>query len=291
MIKLMIAMYIVTSLLILLLCLKLLAIGNAIRWLINQGISYRQYCEKNRPFQPSDFFGAFEQHKANFFPFGFKDYRLRKFVSEQKLGIIRLVAGLFQNVLFRFNRLITMVCLYLLIAAATTNAPTFTAIAPPKWMLCVLTLLMLIGNIALSTEAIVSYTILGNYAVLFHMMTPSDKVWDAADLRLNEVRVFAARFFASIGSGSVAVFVIHALYESFSKLPKYSPSSICNWFQLWFDSLYFTLTTFLTVGYGDILPQNRLGQFIAVLIMIQGFMLIVGVFASLQSSRFEKLTP
>lgn len=51
---------------------------------------------------------------------------------------------------------------------------------------------------------------------------------------------------------------------------KFKPSEITTYF----DMIYFAMTTFTTVGYGDIYPVNRIAKFIVMTQYIIGFTLI-----------------
>ncbi|MBK8151253.1 MAG: hypothetical protein IPK58_24385 [Acidobacteria bacterium] len=225
-------MCIITGVFAFLFCLKLLAIGNAIRWMIKRGTAYRKSCEEQRPNTPDEFFGKFDQLDAQFLPFGLKDYRLRRTIGLRKTRFGKYVLRSFQNVLFRFNRLAVITFLYVI--AGLSFSSSDSCFTQPGWMLFGLILLVLLGNIALSVEAIISYTILGNYAILFHMLTPAETSWDAAELRFREIWVFVSKFLASIGSGAVAVFVTHVTSHGFSHLQPYDPKSIVNWLELLF---------------------------------------------------------
>jgi hypothetical protein len=68
-------------------------------------------------------------------------------------------------------------------------------------------------------------------------------------------------------------------------LVHFSHSDGFTWIALLWQSLYFTTTTFATVGYGDIVPSNILGEAVSFLIQIQAFVVISIVIASLFAAK------
>ena len=49
----------------------------------------------------------------------------------------------------------------------------------------------------------------------------------------------------------------------------------------WLDTLYFSVITLATIGYGDFLPQTDLGKIFTLLYIVIGVALILGFFNSL----------
>lgn len=49
----------------------------------------------------------------------------------------------------------------------------------------------------------------------------------------------------------------------------------------WLDSLYFSVTTLTTIGYGDFSPQTDLGKIFTLVYIVIGVALILGFFNSL----------
>ena len=49
----------------------------------------------------------------------------------------------------------------------------------------------------------------------------------------------------------------------------------------WLDSLYFSVITLTTIGYGDFSPQTNLGKIFTLLYIVIGVALILGFFNSL----------
>ncbi|MEA1999025.1 MAG: potassium channel family protein [Euryarchaeota archaeon] len=52
----------------------------------------------------------------------------------------------------------------------------------------------------------------------------------------------------------------------------------------WIDSLYFTVITLATVGYGDLTPTTPLGKIVAVIFVISG----VGIFLAFLNKLMER---
>ncbi len=50
---------------------------------------------------------------------------------------------------------------------------------------------------------------------------------------------------------------------------------------IYFQMIYFTVVTVTTVGFGDIVPSNLGGQLLVLLLQVQGFLLLIVVFALL----------
>jgi voltage-gated potassium channel Kch len=66
----------------------------------------------------------------------------------------------------------------------------------------------------------------------------------------------------------------------------------------WLDSLYFSVITLTTIGYGDFSPQTDLGKFFTILYIIVGVGLILGFintvyghFRDKNQDRWAKKTP
>ncbi|HKL44540.1 MAG TPA: potassium channel family protein [Candidatus Absconditabacterales bacterium] len=56
----------------------------------------------------------------------------------------------------------------------------------------------------------------------------------------------------------------------------------------YFDSLYFTVITFSTIGYGDVVPLTHTGKIIAMFYAILGVPLFVGITSVVMELRFKK---
>lgn len=268
--------------------LKLLAICNAIRWLGSDGRLYRELVEKQHPTSQDGYDKAIEECNGKKSPFGIKDYRLRKF-SKRVDGYKALtyLARFYQAWLFRFNRLIGVTSIYLFITSwliPTKQVAGSSCTNCYSSYLYWLAVISLGANFLLSIEALYSYAILGSYAVSYHMQAPKEKGLS------NELELFVFRVFTTILAGATAVHVAYIKCNAISgKITSYqlsgSASNLWNCVIIYLQCAYFTVTTFTTVGYGDILPENGAGQLLAFFVEIQSVSLIAIVFASLLASR------
>ncbi len=56
----------------------------------------------------------------------------------------------------------------------------------------------------------------------------------------------------------------------------------------WIDSLYFTITTLATVGYGDLTPTTPVGKLVTVLFVIVGVGIFLGFLNKMMERRVER---
>jgi hypothetical protein len=291
-------MIIITGILLTSAILKLTAILNAIRWLLNHGRNYRdKYLNKQLPSTRAQYYRALKRCQGKFFPFGFKDFELHRYIEKtgRYRGLQHIclpLARLSQAVLLRFNRLTLVATIYLLISSDLIGIKWF------DWPLTgeqhldvsiILVLIILITNIFLSVEAIHSYAILGSYAISFHLLSPERDRWSGGTLILVELKVFVQRVVSTICAGSIACYVTHLQFRVLTgSIVEPTAFDLLNRLKILLQCIYFTVTTFATVGYGDIQPKNGLGQLVAFLIIAQSFALVIIVFASLLSSRQQE---
>jgi hypothetical protein len=284
--------------------LKLTAIYNAIFWISKKGSSYRAYINNYPPHNQNDYFRAFKKSGGKFVPFGVKDFELHELYSEkfasQRRGsrdksqldkqsirdlfspVLQFSLKIFKDFLFRAHHLTFISGIYLFVSIALDKLSQNNILEQKDWLLFFLSLTMFISNTFLSVESIYARAILGNYARNFHLLENNNS------LLMQEIKIFVGMFITTILSGTFMCYVSYVLYDSFSgKIAIYEASNPLSWFQILFECFYFTMTTFFTVGYGDISPNNWLGQLIAIFLMIQSFLLIIVVFASLMSVKSD----
>lgn len=286
--------------LILVLLLKLISIANAIRWLKVQGSTY--VFEFNRRGQQNyeELDHLFDNMKCDFFPFGFKDYKLRLYLQNRinnplKFNLILSCASLFQSLLYRFERLTIITALYLFVAVPFARINLLHVVLDNRWtciMLIILAFFLLLGNLMLSIEAVYSYGIIGSYAVSFHMLSPVKEKWAGGSSFLLELRVLVSKLMTTLIAGATAFYVARGLYGALDgDLVAFDPLLPLSWVQTYFQCSYFALTTLLTIGYGDIRPATIFGQVTTFLFQIQGFALVGIVAGSLFSSRESQGPP
>ncbi len=56
----------------------------------------------------------------------------------------------------------------------------------------------------------------------------------------------------------------------------------------WIDSLYFTITTLATVGYGDLTPTTPVGKLVTVVFVIVGVGIFLGFLNKMMERRVER---
>ena len=77
---------------------------------------------------------------------------------------------------------------------------------------------------------------------------------------------------------SLAITVVTVSTVLFHLLEKWS----------WIDSLYFTVITLATVGYGDLTPTTPVGKLVAVIFVILGVGIFLGFLNKLMERRVER---
>jgi hypothetical protein len=82
-------------------------------------------------------------------------------------------------------------------------------------------------------------------------------------------------------SAALACSVAQVRFQAFNNVG--SAIGVANEAQRFLKTTYFSMTTLATVGYGDITPASDAGRVIAMLIMIQGFLLLGFVLSLLLS--------
>ena len=197
-----------------------------------------------------------------------------------------ICAAGFQGALYRFQRFAGIVGIYAIVVSyLSTQFNSMLNIN--SWLLYMLVVVVLATNTLLSVEAVCCYAIFGNYAMSFHMLSPENPAWGSGDRLLLELKVIVAKVITTLYCGTVAAFVTRALFNGFqgNTLPAVSHVSLGATFNALFQMAYFTTTTFVTVGFGDITPANICGQLVTLLIEIQAFSIIGVVLASMLATK------
>ena len=94
-----------------------------------------------------------------------------------------------------------------------------------------------------------------------HSLKPSSSEYSISFLKDKSYRnlLFTTNFFIVLGT------IVYHYIEGWS----------------WLDTLYFSVITLATIGYGDFLPQTDLGKIFTLLYIVIGVALILGFFNSL----------
>lgn len=282
-------MELITILLLALFGLKFCGTTGAIRWMRKHGQAYMSDVKVYEPASKCEYYELFEKHSGGFFPFGLKDYKLRRFAentrtySDSEMRFQPLADTLYK-VLYWFPLLSLIAYVYVALSAILLHKyhPDFFLINHSHCCLIFgLVLLILADNIMISVEAVHSFAILGSYAVNLHLYAIGSRALSPGETLLLELRVFMFQVFMAVGTGAVACYFTYICLSGYN-LPAYAHN---NWLMSLIECSYFSMTTFFTVGFGDITPANIPGQVIAMMIMFQSFSLVVFVFASLLASK------
>src|SRR6266545_4372756 len=133
------AMLVITAGLLAVVLLKILAVVNAIRWLHTHGPAFAMALAEEPPRTVVDQERLYDRLGADFFPFGVKDYRIRRMARSLR-GPRGLLVGwparVFRVLLFNLARLAALTAAYLVVLAlslivATILIATETACATP----------------------------------------------------------------------------------------------------------------------------------------------------------------
>ena len=181
--------------------------------------------------------------------------------------------------------MLTSFALLAFTSAYSCNVGAGNALRPfDKGLIWFAAALPLLGNAALAFEFVYSNAVLGGYAVPFHGSSPH-----GAPRVLVELDIFLKRVGTALVGGATLSYVAVLDHGGLIGVAPttHGPTlwaELINRAEIYFQCWYFTVTSFTTVGFGDISPKNIVGQGTALLIMLQSFCLIVLVFASLMSA-------
>lgn len=287
------------SALLIIIWVKNLAILSAIKWIAREGKNHVDYLDHTLPGKKVDkdtYYKSFEKHHGDFFPFGVKDFRLRKFIQTLKnadniLGRIgALLLTVFQKALFQYYVLANGVVLLIFALYVTDLAPPgMTGIeflgTPLSTLLIALTLVsIIVMNILIEVEVCVGHIILDDYAKYFHMLCPTHTPFAASSSILLGTQVILAIGGTILFTNAGHVFFSYLAFDAFSGnlLPPYP---LYDRLLIPIQCLYYTLTTLTTVGYGDIKPANIIGQLVSIGIQLQGLGLLTFILAIYWSTR------
>jgi hypothetical protein len=195
---------------------------------------------------------------------------LRAAVGE---GAARRLAAGFQRLLFPLPRLNLVAATTCLIAATveTTSGGRAFVLSPmtPARLMVALSVLLLACVILLAVEAIFSLTILGGYAVPFQKLHAERSA--GRSVRLLELKTFGRVCVNVVVASTTWVFVSASLLGSFVGLGRLAHVTVSRLTDQLVGSVYFVVTTFATVGYGDIHPDRVEGQVLASTIIVATF--------------------
>ncbi len=261
--------------------LKVIAVVNAIRWLHRQGPAFTAALAAQHPRTMAEQERVYDNLEADFFPFGIKDYRIRRFARARQ-GSRRILVGwlarLFQVTFFNLAMLSVLTATYLILVASMDRLPDLVPRSVDDAFCLVLALTLLIATILIAVEAVYAYAVLGSYALGFHELRPERRSLEK--LLVREFQIFVGALIAAHLAGVGATYLVAHRFDGYGKLAKIAPSAARAVLQT-LDSSYYTLATF--VGSGDPEPLTAAGKLTSGLITLQGLAFLALVLASMLS--------
>jgi hypothetical protein len=286
-------MVVVISCLYSLVALKLLAMTNAIRWMLSHGSEYRSRISRAPAATAGERDQILDACNAGFFPFGLKDYQLSSYIrNSSSRGLKRSAVEFFRKYLFQFPGPAFAGAAILIVTAKLSSSATLVSSHAYGWIGAGYGILMLVVVITFSVEAFISYAVLGSYGTAFHRLNiPREKSKigardpSAASIKRNEPIVTEMTAFGGIlVTGYVAMsstmYFISMRLGGFDYIPGWHGSALVEPVSL-FDSLYWTAIIPADLnGAGPIGALPRiivLLGFIAVFAMVTFVVFILGI--------------
>jgi hypothetical protein len=295
---------------LLLLSLKLLAVLNAVRWLTSTNAELHHNTLKKLHSQrllPSRILvRSFRTNRGTFLPYGAMDFRLTRreeFYHARlrhcwrrmcgtalhtrivalpnliRLLMTRAATRFFRLVLFRVTRLSLISAVYIVVLSFL-GINRIPGGAAHIWLLLLMATAILV---AWGLECAVGYASFGDYLAVFRNEIPL-RVSPAKRtlVGLHHLIRLAA---TNVTLGALSVMAIDQAYGL--KLPftnllppvPDTPVSLTALIEQFVNCTYFCLTTFTTLGYGDIHPAGLEGRMVSMMIQLQAITLIVLVFS------------
>jgi len=268
-------MVVVTGVLLSAALLKAIAVINAVRWLHARGPVFRAALAERRPTTVAEQTRLYDEVGAAFFPFGLKDYRLRRFLSGRR-GARRVAvwpARALSVLLFRVAVLVPVSTAYLILLASV-DLPLLHRGANDALALALACTLLAI-TIGLAIEAVYAYAVLGSYGIGFHELRPERRGPERALVR--EFQVFAGTLMVAYVAGIGATYLVAVRFGGYQRIPVRSgPGAVA---QQVIDSAYYALLAFS--GAGDPEPIGPAGKVVTGAIAVQGMALLLLVLASM----------
>lgn len=290
-------MVLVLAFLCLITLIKLMAISNAIRWLGGDAAEYRREIVRLKPQTVLALEARLRIYRADFFPFGLKDYRLAGYMRRLPRGSVLGTAAwwalvLFQKVLFQFQGLTALGAAALVLGAHAPQGVLLASHDVYGGMGAALGILLMIGIILLTGESFLSYVVLGSYGAAFHRLDarrlqllgeavrPSMLLPERRDrnLAITEMFAYAGIFLMGFAVMTSATYFISLQFGGFSVLANPVGSGLVDWRRL-YDALYATVN--IAGGSSEGTPVTALTMFIGMLGTVTYLLLTVIVLAAL----------
>lgn len=277
--------------------LKLISISNAIRWLGTSARHYRKEIVKRRPQTVFALEVQLRIFRADFFPFGLKDYRLAGYMRR----LPRASAGgkaawwalvFFQKVFFQFQGIAAVSAAALVLGAHAPHGMLLAARNVYAGMGAALGILLMAGIILLTSESFLSYVVLGSYGAAFHRLDarrlrvldeavrPSMLLPERADTNVAIIEMFAYAgiFLMAFAIMTSVTYFISLQLGGFSALTDPVGQGLIDWRRL-YDTLYTTVN--IAGGSSEGTPSTVLAMLIGMLGTITYLLLTVIVLAAL----------
>jgi hypothetical protein len=267
--------------------LKLLAMINAVRWILLHGTEYRNKISRTPALTREEHDRILDDCNAGFFPFGVKDYRLSRYLRNSDCrGTRRFSVGFFRKYLFQFPGPAFAGSALLIITAKAPHAVTLAKGDIYSWAGAAYGVLLLVVIITFSVEAFFSYAILGSYGIAFHRLhVPRESWWPTKRTRstanskasepiITEMTAYGGIIITGYTTMASTVYFMSVRLGGFSSVPASHGGAFVQPDSL-LDSLYWTVV--VPADFNGAGPISAFPRFIALLGFICAFMMITFV--------------
>ena len=270
-----------------LVALKLVAMINAIRWILLHGTEYRDSISGVSNIAAEQRDRILDDCEAGFFPFGVKDYRLSRYLRNAEVrGPKRLAIGFFRKYLFQFPGPAFTGAALLVITAKFPSTVTLASSGVYGWTGAGYGVLLLVVIITFSIEAFLSYAVLGSYGIAFHRLhVPRERWWSTARNRrrqnskpsepiVTEMTAYGGIIITGYAALSSTIYFVSVRQGGFAAVPTSHGTAFVQVDSL-FDSLYWSAVVFTDFNGAE--PVGALPRLISLLGFIVAFILITFV--------------
>ncbi|RYG34412.1 two pore domain potassium channel family protein [bacterium] len=226
------------------------------RWLWNHGQAYGRWVTEER--RSTEDRWAYLDKNARVFPFGVSDYRLDRQAGR---------GHLWAKILVTIHRSDRMALAYI------AGTVLFVALGDPPYakMWVDIGYLFMGTNLLIGLESALAFSQTGSYLAAYHGIGRSGR----RTRRTEELGTFSRLVLRALAVSAATGVASNNWLGSIKGADE------------WYDPIYFVLTTFSTVGYGDLTPANGYGKLLASLTMLQSATILVVVVSSVLSSNTD----
>jgi hypothetical protein len=274
---------IVSIIICLLVVAKSYATYSAINWILVYGTVHKKEIDGLETPRQEDYFESFERNHADFFPFGVKDWRLRRLIFNLKSSSPSaiIILDFIRRITFTFHFLTIWVVLFSILVSwhIAGNSPTQSSIFP--WQLrheiVTLNLSSMVLGIFILAENVTGYWLLGNYPKYFHMLLARES--RGAEF-VSKTIVLLGTFLCVTAIGASAVFSSSILFSSFK-----GSSADGSALYLVLQSINFSTTTLLSTGSSNLNPDGFVGLLISILLQVSAVLFLSFLVSQFLSSE------